>query len=44
MRIYENMLKTSENRQAPKSYYIPKGVASYTLLNGEWNFAYYIRR
>lgn len=43
MRIYENPLKTSENRKTPKSYYIPKGVSKYYLLNGEWNFAYFER-
>ena len=41
MRIYENPLKTSENRVAPRSYYIPSGVSEYTLLNGEWDFAYF---
>lgn len=34
MKIYENPLKTSENRLAPKSYYIPKGRSEYMLLNG----------
>lgn len=43
MRIYENITKTSENRLRPKSYYIPKGVSTYTLLNGEWDFAYFTR-
>ncbi len=43
MRFYENPLKTSENRLAPRSYYIPQGVSEYTLLNGEWNFAYFDR-
>ena len=42
-RIYENILKTSENREAPRSYYIPEGVSEYTLLNGEWNFAFFNR-
>lgn len=41
MRIYENPLKTSENRLIPKSYYIPKGKSEYMLLNGEWDFAYF---
>lgn len=41
MKIYENILKTSENRLSPRSYYIPKGVSKYTLLNGEWDFAYF---
>ena len=41
IRAYENILKTSENRQGPRSYYIPKGVSTYTLLNGEWDFAYF---
>ena len=43
MRIYENPEMTSENRQKPRSYYIPEGISEYTLLNGEWNFAYYER-
>lgn len=43
MRIYENPLKTSENRLAPRSYYIPGGKSEYTLLNGDWRFAYYSR-
>ena len=43
MRIYEDILNTSENRQAPRCYYIPKGVSTYTLLNGEWDFAYFDR-
>ena len=42
-RIYENPQKTSLNRLAPRSYYIPKGKSEYTLLNGEWNFAYFSR-
>ncbi len=41
MKIYENPLKTSENRLKPRSYYIPGGVSEYTLLNGEWDFAYF---
>ena len=43
MRIYENPLKTSENREPQRSYYIPSGVSEYQLLNGEWNFAYFKR-
>jgi len=43
MRIYENPEKTSENRKAPRSYYIPGGVSEYRLLNGEWKFAYFSR-
>ncbi|MBE6727935.1 MAG: glycoside hydrolase family 2 [Ruminococcaceae bacterium] len=42
-RIYENILKTSENRLASRSYYIPGGVSEYILLNGEWDFAYFNR-
>ena len=41
LKIYENPLKTSENRMPPRSYYIPTGVSKYTLLNGEWDFAYF---
>lgn len=40
MRIYENPLKTSENRLNPRSWYIPEG-AEYLNLNGEWNFAFF---
>ena len=43
MKVYENIFKTSENRLAPRSYYIPKGVSEYKLLNGEWDFAYFAR-
>ena len=43
MRIYENPKKTSENRVKSRSYYIPKGVSEYKLLNGEWDFAYFNR-
>lgn len=43
IRTYENILKTSENRLEPRSYYIPKGKSKYTLLNGEWDFAYFKR-
>ena len=43
MRIYENPQKTSENRKAARSYYIPGGVSEYLLLNGKWNFAYFER-
>ena len=41
MRFYENPLKTSENREAPRCYYIPKGIAKCISLNGKWNFAYF---
>lgn len=43
MRIYEDPQKTSENRLPPRSYYIPGGKSEYTLLNGEWRFAYFGR-
>ena len=43
MRQYENVFATSENRKAPRSYYIPGGVSKYILLNGEWDFAYFSR-
>ncbi len=42
-RIYEDILKTSENRLSPRSYYIPRGCSEYILLNGEWNFKYFTR-
>ena len=41
MRKYENINKTSENRLKPRSYYIPKGISEYTLLNGIWDFAFF---
>lgn len=40
-RYYENIQKTSENRLKQRAYYIPKGQAIYTLLNGVWDFQYY---
>ncbi len=43
MRHYENPEHTSENRCAPRSYYIPGGVSEYSLLNGTWSFAYFSR-
>lgn len=43
MRYYENPKHTSENRLAPRSYYIPGGVSEYKLLNGEWKFTYFNR-
>ena len=41
MRFYENPQKTYENREIQRAYYIPHGDAKYTLLNGEWNFAFF---
>ena len=41
MRFYENPLKTSENREKQRSYYIPKGSAEYQSLNGKWKFAFF---
>ncbi len=43
MREYEDPLKTSENRLAPRSFYIPEGVSEYRLLNGTWRFRYFAR-
>ena len=43
MRHYENPQRTSENRCAPRSYYIPGGVSEYQLLNGTWKFAFFQR-
>lgn len=43
MRQYENPTATSENRCAPRSYYIPGGKSEYHLLNGDWRFAYFSR-
>lgn len=41
IRYYENPEFTSENRENPRSYYIPKGAAKHIDLNGVWNFAYF---
>ena len=41
MRFYEEPGKTSENRQPQRSYYIPQGCSEYTLLNGDWRFAFF---
>ena len=43
MRDYENLQKTSENRNALRNYYIPTGISEYHLLNGKWKFAYFER-
>ena len=43
MRHYENPQKTSENRCAPRSWYIPGGVSKRVLLNGQWQFAWFSR-
>ena len=43
MRQYESPTATSENRCAPRSYYIPGGKSEYHLLNGDWRFAYFGR-
>ena len=41
MRFYENPLKTSENREKPRAYYIPYGSAECVSLNGTWKFAFF---
>lgn len=41
VRVYEDVLKTSENRLPQRAYYIPEGNVEYMLLNGKWRFAYY---
>ena len=53
MRLYERIDKTSENREKPRSYYIPYDTlekalsgdrtksAYYKLLNGVWDFTYF---
>ena len=43
MRIYENPEKTSHNRLAPRSYYIPGGCSEHLDLNGTWQFAFFKR-
>lgn len=41
IRYYENIKKTSENRLKQRAYYIPKGEAIHTSLNGIWDFIYF---
>ena len=41
MRIYENPEKTFENRCEPRSFYHIGGKSEYSLLNGDWDFAYF---
>ncbi len=41
MRVYEDQKATSFGRLTPRSYYIPEGAATYTLLNGEFDFCYH---
>lgn len=41
IRSYEDLNHISENRLPQRSYYIPEGAATYTLLNGEWDFAFF---
>ena len=41
MRFYEDLTRLSAGRMAPRSYYIPEGAATCTLLNGQWQFAYF---
>ena len=41
MRYYENPNKTSENRLAARSWYIPEGVAKTQTLNGVWDFKFF---
>lgn len=55
MRIYEDFVKTSENREPQRSYYIPydtlekalagkkEASAFYKKLNGTWEFAFFKR-
>ncbi len=40
-RYYEDPKKTSLNRMKQRCYYIPQGDAEYTLLNGQWDFAFF---
>ncbi len=41
MREYENFTVLSSGRCPQRSYYIPKGISEYKLLNGEWEFSFY---
>lgn len=43
IRVYEDTSKTSENRLPQRPYYIPGGKSEYTLLNGQWKFAFFCR-
>ena len=40
MRKYENLLKTSENRENPRSWYVPENIELINL-DGEWKFAFF---
>ncbi len=40
-RFYEDLNRISDHRLPQRSYYIPEGDAVYTLLNGEWDFAFF---
>ena len=42
-RKYEDLNCLQENRLAQRAYYIPENEGAYTLLNGEWDFAFYER-
>ena len=43
MRIYENPEKTAKNRLPQRAYYIPSGISTRTMLNGDWRFHYFAR-
>ena len=42
-RKYEDLNCLQENRLAQRAYFIPENEGAYTLLNGEWDFAFYER-
>ena len=43
MRFYENLSTIQENRQPPRTYYIPENPGACTSLNGEWEFRFFAR-
>lgn len=43
MRKYEDLQYLQEKRLKQRAYYIPENEGAYTLLNGEWDFAFYDR-
>ena len=43
MRFYENLSTIQENRQPPRTYYIPENTGACTSLNGEWEFRFFAR-
>ncbi len=43
MRTYEDLTHIQENRLKQRSYYLPENAGAVTSLNGDWDFAFYLR-